>query len=573
MFYKYNKLAVRIAIFILAFSIISVGAIGNTEEVTRMNNKYCNLDVNKNISEEYIKINDGFGKVEADINATNNRVNEIITTPVDGTIAAQEIIDARGGEATLGLRLDGNAQDISDINANLTEYAKKIKYMNQADYVELIKKHTNYNRLRFRMIAENSYQVCVDNGNNYVSYGFIKDANDDFIKLGACDIGLIGGLVDTGLATNLTGTWNTASPPDYYTTIAESTFTVNVTGTKLVFRHRADSRGGIFEFVIDGDTANPITISTWNLTDTGGVRLESEIVRGLNNVEHTIVATYKGADPNHAPTGGTARGWINGTDALVAGTIQGYDEDGIVKTATLLNEASNKEIAVDISYNGVHRFNPEHEMIGTTFANDIPVFTVDGVKINEADLPLNEWVEGASFQLFQDNYIEYTEFPGVKLATWFITHSIGLDGVVEYSGYLRAEADTVCNTIYPLMLPVEYSTLNRAITSLGDSRTSQNDGTDYYFTENDNMKSGCFISSVNNSYIAAGTITEPLSTMRIGETVGKAEFPIRFWQRLNYPKLYFSAAELWDVNTLDTYRWGGKIAVANINKIMAYVKG
>lgn len=116
-------------------------------------NKYCNLIPDNLISAEYTKINDGFASVETDISQANAdqisatertdahvagtaekhaaekitysgsvpgaadvkqgidllkaRVDEIITTPISGEAAAQELVDARGASATLGARLNG----------------------------------------------------------------------------------------------------------------------------------------------------------------------------------------------------------------------------------------------------------------------------------------------------------------------------------------------------------------------------------------------------------------------------------------------------------------------------------
>lgn len=78
----------------------------------RMANKYCNLDGSKKIKDEYQKINIGFDKVEEDvnkiyddINAIDERVDTIITTPVED-VSAEEIIDARGGRPVLGKRFE-----------------------------------------------------------------------------------------------------------------------------------------------------------------------------------------------------------------------------------------------------------------------------------------------------------------------------------------------------------------------------------------------------------------------------------------------------------------------------------
>lgn len=74
-------------------------------------NKYCNLDGSKKIKDDFGKINDGFGKVEMDIDDIDSRVDTIITTQVEG-VSAQEIIDARDGEPTLGDNVNGIKTDL-----------------------------------------------------------------------------------------------------------------------------------------------------------------------------------------------------------------------------------------------------------------------------------------------------------------------------------------------------------------------------------------------------------------------------------------------------------------------------
>jgi parallel beta-helix repeat protein len=54
--------------------------------------------------------------------ALDNRVNQIITTPIDGAAATQEVVDARGNAASLGGRLDG-------IEAQLASHAKTARFV------------------------------------------------------------------------------------------------------------------------------------------------------------------------------------------------------------------------------------------------------------------------------------------------------------------------------------------------------------------------------------------------------------------------------------------------------------
>jgi hypothetical protein len=88
-----------------------------------MANKYANLVGTNKIKDEYSKINIGFDKVEADINAVDNRVDTIITTPIDGEAAAQELVDARAGFSTIGDRMtniEAAAQELVDARAGFS---------------------------------------------------------------------------------------------------------------------------------------------------------------------------------------------------------------------------------------------------------------------------------------------------------------------------------------------------------------------------------------------------------------------------------------------------------------------
>lgn len=91
-----------------------------------MANKYANLVGTNKIKDEYTKINTGFDGVEADIDkletdvtAVNTRVDTIITTPISGEAATQEIVDARVSAvksktfATLDARFEETEQDIA----------------------------------------------------------------------------------------------------------------------------------------------------------------------------------------------------------------------------------------------------------------------------------------------------------------------------------------------------------------------------------------------------------------------------------------------------------------------------
>jgi hypothetical protein len=87
-----------------------------------MPNKYCNLTGSNKISQEYPLITAGFAAVETDTLVLQARVEQIITTPIDGATAAQEVVDARQSTvksatyATLDARLESSETDIKVLN-------------------------------------------------------------------------------------------------------------------------------------------------------------------------------------------------------------------------------------------------------------------------------------------------------------------------------------------------------------------------------------------------------------------------------------------------------------------------
>ncbi|UNC91703.1 hypothetical protein [Candidatus Contubernalis alkaliaceticus] len=106
-----------------------------------------------------------------------------------------------------------------------------------------------------------------------------------------------------------TGNWILAHAPNSHTSEVGATMTITFTGTEIGFRHYADNRGGVWEFVIDCDTENKVQISTWR--SSGTQDQYKQIFLDLAYEEHTLVGTFIGDDPENPPEGGTSRGWAN----------------------------------------------------------------------------------------------------------------------------------------------------------------------------------------------------------------------------------------------------------------------
>ena len=70
------------------------------------------------LREAYPKVNENFNAVNREVSDLRVRVNNIITTPIDDKAAAQELVDARDGESSLGERLE---RDLQVVESHLAE--------------------------------------------------------------------------------------------------------------------------------------------------------------------------------------------------------------------------------------------------------------------------------------------------------------------------------------------------------------------------------------------------------------------------------------------------------------------
>jgi hypothetical protein len=446
------------------------------------------------------------------------------------------------------------------------------KFDNQTDFVEVIKGMKKYSRLRFQK-KSNGYALSVDDGTKHSTCNLVKDTNDDFIKIDDCYVGNLSvALNSTSNADTRTGTWETANPPNYYTTEIGATFKATAKGSIIKLRHREDNRGGIWEFVVDGDTDNKVTISTWAATDTVG-SIESTIFTGLKNTDHTVVGTFKGDDPDHEPSGSTSRGWVNyATKGELIGAVAGFVNDGLAKTKGLIGTSSNKEMAFNIKNGEVSNWLPEHDAIGTAFNIEEPKFLFDGVEKDISKMATNQFVTSKKFELIQHFYARINK---QNVAEVRMTHFIDKSGVLSYSGSITALINITMNTMYPLMIPLDQTTLTEVLTGIGNSKVSSGNESDYFFSyEKDKLLSGAFLSSTNTDYVAAASVKYPLSTMRIGKKIGKPipTQTMRFWQRTTSPKFYWTSAVNLPLAKGSNYAWGGKIIVAEIDNIYHYLK-
>ena len=505
--------------------------------------------------------------VKAEVERLEERVDTIITTPVEG-VSAQEIIDARSGKVSLG-------QKITEIDTRALE---TIKFDGQVDYVDLIRNRTKYNAVYAKKISSpyEALSVFCSNGKDHVTHEWRKNANDDYWIYHVGFLGEVKTLAKYKASTSAkTGVWTSPDGSgNVYTTEVGATFTVNIQGEQIALNHLADTRGGMFSIVIDGDTSNPVFVSTYA---SSTILKQTIVAKGLRDIMHTVVGTFMGNDPDNAPTS-TARGWIRDDQSSPEQPerytmIGGVPYNGVYNTVgnkMVLAYASNKDWAFSLTKNGVTNWFPEHNATGTAFKIYDPRIIVDGEEIPFSDMVVEDLYQGKNVQFMQK---VQCIFPGITdpLAEVEILFSIGLDGVVSISGYFKVLQDVLINNGYTFMMPIEQTIVDEFLSSIGTHVVNAGDNSNLNLTNDKYSFSFAGVDGVNKDIIGAVSIDYPLKTLRQNQPgVGNPLYFIN--QRTQYPKLYPLVYFAHNALAGEKYIFNGRFAVGKIPNIYNYVK-
>lgn len=314
----------------------------------------------------------------------------------DGAVVGT--IGAYFTDSGLWQKLEWDGSEWQEIGEPLISRTNGYKEFNQTNFLDVAIGKDNSNSF-YRKVNNNDIDFILPiSGDDYTLVKMIKNDNDDYVQID--DVSIVktsDARVGSFEFDSQSGTFVTAQDPNHYATAVNSTLTYEFTGTGLTFLHLVENRGGIWEFVLDGDESTKVTISTFN--STLAQRFTS-VYKNLTRGTYTVVATFKGDDPENPPSSGagTSRGWYkNNFQSLAniasAGSIKGpflvldaRSGKAIETTVTnILRGFSNKEFAFLVRQQGssnARQWLPDHG-IGTTFGT-VRV-SVDGVDIS--DLP------------------------------------------------------------------------------------------------------------------------------------------------------------------------------------------
>lgn len=455
------------------------------------------------------------------------------------------------------------------VNPNTNEFEtipEEVSNGQRSFYNEFSKK-INYDAMYIR--RENSLgwlNIMWRKGNRHLTWLFRNNEFDDYMILGDSYVGdsVLGdrsiGLQNYG---TLSGTWYTTSPNAHFTATIDDTFTTVLTTSKVNFAHYADNRGGIWEFVIDGDTANAVTISTYSTTPLAPQKVI--LFDNLAFEEHTIVGTFKGDDPNNVPSGGagTSRGWVwFGTPNDPNNkTFENFQPDFINTRETDLAQGfSNKEYALQVRLQGDtndYEYLPMHAATGTVFNVNPTNIQVDGQSIDIMDSLYDVYQECSSITVTQDCVGRNTNTVQdlMKIDT---LHRFNSNAKVTFTGSFNSLEDLEINIGYGGMLPVHNQNFDKLITSLTTSYAATlTDGSRTNLEDElDAATSFVFRNSASPNYFISIDYLNPNKTLR-QEAINKGDLGETCFlehRDVNVAKLYnklYQATEISKGNTLN----------------------
>ena len=458
-----------------------------------------------------------------------------------------------------------------------------INYYEQPDFVDILSGHSEFEAMYFK--RENSLgwiTAMLKRGDKHISWSFRNNVYDDYWILGDCFTGTIsiGDVVLSNAdydSTSGTG-WVTPVGNAHYTTNTGDTFTTTVTGERIDFNFYADDRGGVWSFVVDGDTGGAVEVSTYRSVASA---YTETVFSGLSNTAHTIVGTFIGDDPLNPPSGGTgtSRGWVwvSNSGASTLYTYRTYKAEMVnSRDIELLEGFSNKEFAVSMrpaGTSGAYHFVPMHSSVGTAFSASPLRIVLDGSEVDPFSYTTGFFTQCNSLQVAQSVYGRHPDYPADDLVEINTTVSINKNGVATINGSMTVLEDIDIDAGYFIMCPVDTAATTVALTSLYNEydTTISDDSKTYLVPERDRVKSVVFTSSVNGDCGVAVSYDSIHETLRQNSD-GKWPFNLMCWiehRSSGIQKLYQSVFNNTTRTAGEKFRFSGRLGgfiVPGINR-------
>lgn len=389
----------------------------------------------------------------------------------DGTPLASTLLNKMED----GIANAAEKKDLELVSQQFSETAETAERIrSQKNLFDLVRAHNrDGSQLLIKIIGDRTFRVAVPlGGEEYAVYTMFKDPNDDYIKLSSGHVSkMVKGYVETEKRNvdSFSGSWVTAHMPSYYTIEAGAKAFGTFTGNRFDFIHFTDNRGGIFKLTVDGKEV--ATFSTHIDAIPEGEKFLPNGRRrfdGFADGKHDVELEFLGADPDHPPNGGIARGWLyyetrpenrNRTFNVFSESTEAVDKFEV------LYLQSNKEFAIRASggtdSGSTPEFFPEHSGKGTVFAKKQRVL-VDGEAITD-------WTTSGfkpCRSVIIEQFMDAIHPQDGKLAEITETKTVGLDGVSFTSRFDWIKRAYI-SAGYVAMLPLSREFADKLLTGAG----------------------------------------------------------------------------------------------------------
>ncbi|UYL94076.1 structural protein [Geobacillus phage vB_GthS_PK5.1] len=531
-------------------------------------------------------LNANFDDIEADVRELYDGVDDL-DTRIDNIVADAgnsntEIVDARNDSVnnvtypTLKDRLD----DTSDKIGILNEFkAKKENVFEQTDYVEVLRRYANFNKMQIKKIDNNnSVEVSCLNDTRHITFAFLNLGFDDYITQSYVYTGGYTKALQAYVEKNYndltrTGTYVDATDTiNGYTEQVGATWEVSVTvaknGDSISLNTNANNRGGVWRVTLNNDPSTAIDVSTWSATTT---KKKTELYSNLEKGTYVVRGEFIGEDPQNPPSISPARGWLNSTNYPVV-TVDEIFAD-IFKDYTL-NTPSNKDFAFYIKPLGgrQHEFVPYHGT-PTAFKATDPVYK-DGDKIIDvASMANGEYKSIDSFCLSQHIYGRHPESGSTNLIEVWTNQLITKEGMYKVDGKMKVLQPITINNSYVIMGVAKGDLFTLCVSSFGNSypHSSEMYGqTTYLAEERDFAKSYCFLSSQQKNFAIAfryNNIKETLRQFQSGKDTDPTRMAYLQHRDQHILKLYNRLWNTADLSPGYTLRFSGDYIYAVVENV------
>lgn len=312
------------------------------------------------------------------------------------------------------------------------------------------------------------------NGSWGVEYRFAVNG-DNLILLR----GIYSGLQDTArilAEPTLSGTFNTNTARQAYTTQVGDKFTSTFTGSRMYFKAWNDTRGGMWKVTLsDGQTRN---VSTYSAT---GRYVERLIFDNMLHDEYAVEFEFLGDDPFNVPSGGvgTARGWLFYTPSVPLEQPIRFAAVGPLITATrkaVMTLSSIPDFAISARPNGAAygaEWVPQHSTVTGVSTGVLLAIMIDGVRASAVAGSIPSGVGYGFREISQIKILQRfkAENPnGTDGAMWmhYVSHSISKESKeLKIENRLEVLQSTAVGLGYLAMFPANANNVSRLLLNDG----------------------------------------------------------------------------------------------------------